>query len=64
MVQGLWCFLTALPVYLINCKDEDGKDTKVSSRDLFGWVIWLLGFGLQVTADRQKTAFRRIETNK
>jgi len=60
-IQAVWIFVTSFPVQLsltVESKEE------VGIRDYVGWGMWLLGFLLQVTADRQKTAFRAIPANK
>jgi len=80
MVQALWIFLTALPVYVVNCKQslqvENGAQQKeikseaangngrVSLRDRVGWTMWIAGFLMQVVADRQKSAFRARPDSK
>lgn len=93
LIQGLWVFLTALPVYFNNVQTESAamdkfvvgitdspnpkknddyimnSETQSSKMlleftDYFGWGIWLLGFVIQVTADRQKSAFRSRMMNK
>ncbi len=32
--------------------------------DAFGFALWALGFGIEVTADRQKSAWRELPTSK
>lgn len=67
MIQGLWCVLTALPVQIINSQEpeSDPKGSEVlGAKDFAGWALWIVGFLLQVTADRQKSAFREIPANK
>jgi len=65
LMQGLWCVLTALPVYLINTKSDAPAGAEHSTtQDFLGWGLWLSGFVLQVTADRQKSAFRSKPGNK
>jgi steroid 5-alpha reductase family enzyme len=42
-LQGVWVFVTAYPVYMINSKD--GSDLlPLDSRDLVGVGLWLFGF--------------------
>mmetsp|Transcript_24101 Transcript_24101/g.42578 ORF Transcript_24101/g.42578 Transcript_24101/m.42578 type:complete len:269 (-) Transcript_24101:74-880(-) len=60
LMQGLWCVATGLPVYLINTKSENPEGSEeITARDIAGWSLWLAGFVLQVTADRQKRIFRK-----
>ena len=79
-VQALWVFLTALPTYMILSVDDvtrsssdalgasKGKERQeesgASPRDRAGAALWLLGFALQVTADRQKSAFLADAANR
>lgn len=59
-LQGLWVFLTALPVYAIN--------TRVSAepltvRDAIGVGLWLFGFTFEVVSDQQKTVWHNTASN-
>merc|ERR1712216_21330 len=62
LFQAAWVFLTGLPIWIANSKEED--DTKkLGMRDYAGWALWLSGFWFQVLADRQKRAFRADPAN-
>jgi steroid 5-alpha reductase family enzyme len=60
-LQGMWvsicsmCAITAI-------SSSDG----IISNNLFyiGFVLFIIGFSIEIIADRQKTAFRSIEENK
>jgi steroid 5-alpha reductase family enzyme len=60
-IQGLWVLLTAAAAWAIVTGDN---------RKELGWVafvgiaIWLAGFGIEVVADRQKSAFRADPSNE
>lgn len=60
VVQGLWIVLTAgaaLAAITSGAKTDFG---------LLGWiglVLWLIGFGIEAAADRQKTAFKNDAAN-
>lgn len=57
MIQGVWCFLTALPVYLQ--LSRDGPDTKPTGIiDILSWTGWSAGFVIEVVADMQKSAWK------
>jgi len=57
LVQGLWCLLTPLPVYLVlTQRRQDSKPLECS--DFASWAGWLIGFALEVVADRQKTTWK------
>ncbi len=60
-LQGLWVFITALPVFVLNSIRDT---TPIGSLDYVGWGIWLCGFLFEVMADQQKTAFRGVKENK
>eukprot|EP01134_Creolimax_fragrantissima_P005712 CFRG5712T1 len=60
-IQGLWVFLTALPVYTLN---SSFADKPLGIIDVFGFSIWVLGFTLEVVADKQKSQFRKNPANK
>jgi len=59
--QGLWVWLTLLPTLILNTST---KEEKLTWKDYLGWSLWLVGFILEVTADRQKSQFRAEPANK
>jgi steroid 5-alpha reductase family enzyme len=54
-LQGLWVFLTLCAALAAISTLEPAQ---LGSTDVLGLLIWLLGFGIEVAADRQKSAFR------
>lgn len=54
-LQGLWVFLTLSVVLVINCQATVGPP--MGLWDYIGIALWSLGFGIEVIADRQKSAF-------
>ena len=60
-IQGLWVFLTLLSVLVMN---TTALDKPVVWVDVLGWAVWLVGFGIEVVADEQKTAFNKLRTGK
>ncbi|KAG7396950.1 hypothetical protein PHYBOEH_001517 [Phytophthora boehmeriae] len=61
-IQGLWVLLTALPV-LLTLK-HGVQDPKLRVLDIVGVTLWTVGYVLEVTADYQKTQFRRDKSKK
>ncbi|KAE8911335.1 hypothetical protein PF005_g12465 [Phytophthora fragariae] len=61
-IQGLWVLLTVLPV-LLTLK-HGVHDPQVSLLDLIGVFLWVVGYVMEVSADYQKTQFRRDKRNK
>ncbi|KAL4106256.1 hypothetical protein PRIC1_004308 [Phytophthora ramorum] len=61
-IQGLWVLLTVLPV-LLTIK-HGVHSLPVSSLDVAGVSLWVVGYVMEVTADYQKTQFRRDEANQ
>jgi len=61
-IQGLWVFLTALPVFCLNSTKEDADFP--SWCDYLGMVCFGLGFACEVIADNQKTAFAADPENE
>ena len=59
-IQGLWVFLTMIVVIVINSQADSAPELGIW--DGIGLSIWILGFGIEVIADRQKTVFN-TETN-
>ena len=60
-LQGLWVFLT------LSCAlaaMTTAISTPLGVAAAVGTMLWLLGFGIEVTADRQKRQFRREPSNR
>ncbi|XP_015929834.1 uncharacterized protein [Parasteatoda tepidariorum] len=60
-MQGVWVFITLLPSILLLSRPDF---VPLSHRDYFGFALWMLGFGIEVTADFQKSVFCNIPENK
>lgn len=60
-LQGLWVLLTAAAALAVITGEE---------REPFGWVaivgivVWVVGFSIEVVADRQKSAFKQDPANE
>ena len=54
-VQATWIFATALPAWIILAS---GRSSKIDLWVVLGSTLWVVGFTVQVIADRQKSAFR------
>lgn len=61
-IQGLWVFLTLLPVLLTTVHGV--PNARVEPLDVAGVAVWTVGYLLEVVADYQKTQFRRDARNK
>ena len=61
-LQGLWIFLTANVVIVIN--SQTGPSPPLGIWDVTGLLIWILGFGIEVLADMQKTRFNSNPKNE
>jgi steroid 5-alpha reductase family enzyme len=59
-LQGLWAFLT-LAAGLAAMTSADREDIGVFA--IVGAALWAVGFAIEVTADRQKSAFRADDAN-
>jgi len=61
-IQGLWVFLTALPVFCLNAIAQDSDFPQWT--DYVGILLAAVGFSFEVIADNQKTAFRMDPANQ
>jgi steroid 5-alpha reductase family enzyme len=61
--QATWITCAGLPVYLINSIPRAAQP-RLGLVDLIGLSVWLGGFALEVTADRQKSAWRQRKNEK
>ena len=60
-LQGLWVLLTlAAALAVITAEDREDIDVFLT----VGMSIWLIGFAIEVIADRQKSAFRANPANE
>ena len=60
-IQGLWVsFSVAAGLAAITSTVRVGVDAFA----VIGLIVWLIGFGIEVTADRQKSAFNTTPANK
>jgi steroid 5-alpha reductase family enzyme len=59
-LQGLWVLLTAGAALAAM---TSSVNVAIGPLAIFGLLVWLLGFGIEVVADRQKREFRRNPAN-
>ncbi len=59
-LQGVWTFLTPLPVWLVLQRAEGGW----GALDALGLLLWSSGLMLEIIADHQKTRFRADAANQ
>ena len=61
-LQAMWVFLTLSVVVAINCQALPAPSLGIW--DGIGLLLWGLGFGIEVVADAQKTAFNAKPENR
>ena len=61
MVQGLWVTLTAGAALAAM---TSGTKQDLGVVGIIGLAVWIIGFAIEVTADRQKSAFRADAANQ
>jgi steroid 5-alpha reductase family enzyme len=54
-IQGVWVFLTGLAAWIAIVARTG---TPLGWLDLVGFALWAFGWGVEIVADRQKSAFR------
>jgi steroid 5-alpha reductase family enzyme len=62
-IQGAWVTLTAISVFVVNSYGAT-DDKPINAVDILGYLIWVIGFGIEVTADNQKSKFAANPDNK
>lgn len=60
-LQGVWVFVTSLPVLSLN---QAIDPRPLSVVDYIGFALWGIGFTLEVVADEQKSVFKTEAANK
>ncbi|MEC7686653.1 MAG: DUF1295 domain-containing protein, partial [Candidatus Thermoplasmatota archaeon] len=61
-LQALWVFLTLNVVIVIN--SQSGPAPPLGIWDGIGFMVWIMGFGIEFVADSQKTAFNANPENE
>ena len=61
-LQALWVFVTLNVVIVLNCTYKPSSPLGIW--DAVGIGMWVVGFGIEVIADRQKTAFNAKPENQ
>ena len=62
-IQGAWCFITGLSVYAVNTRPAPVQPA-LGWLDAIGIIVWLVGFGIEVVADHQKSVWRALPTSR
>lgn len=60
--QGFWVFIT--PVVAFTAIGSQNISGKIEITTILGLIVWLIGFFIEVIADRQKRQFRKPLENK
>ena len=63
-IQGLWVLLTALPVFAANANVVARDVVPLGVLDIVGFTTWVIGFGIEVISDKQKSWFNADPKNK
>uniref|UniRef100_M1A491 Oxidoreductase, acting on the CH-CH group of donors n=1 Tax=Solanum tuberosum TaxID=4113 RepID=M1A491_SOLTU len=61
ILQAIWVWTVSLPVTVVNASD---KQPSVQTQDIIGWIMWIIGILVEITADQQKLAFKNSPENR
>ncbi|XP_031493021.1 uncharacterized protein LOC116259371 isoform X3 [Nymphaea colorata] len=59
--QAVWVWTVSLPVTIVNASD---MNPGVKVQDIIGWIMWVVGFSVEATADQQKLQFKNSPGNR
>ncbi|KAM6568138.1 hypothetical protein CsatB_016123 [Cannabis sativa] len=59
--QAVWVWTVSLPVTVVNASN---REPSFEAADIIGWIIWLIGFLIEATADQQKLQFKNAPENR
>ncbi|KAI4347252.1 hypothetical protein L6164_008079 [Bauhinia variegata] len=59
--QAVWVWTVSLPVAVVNATDQNPF---LQVEDIIGWILWSVGFSVEVIADQQKLNFKRLPENQ
>jgi len=64
-LQGVWVFITALPIFYLNTNkiSTNVSHANFNILNVFGLLLWLFGFLFETIADVQKLLWRMKEAN-
>lgn len=60
-LQAVWVWTVSLPVTVVN---SSNRNPSLQAEDIIGWIIWLVGFLVEATADQQKLTFKNSPENR
>lgn len=61
LIQAVWVWTVSLPVTVVNASNHNPS---LRAADVIGWIIWLVGFLIEATADQQKLTFKNSPENR
>lgn len=67
VLQALWVYFCCMPMFVVNSIDNSSiykADPNITPLDIVGWILWVFGWGIELIADSQKTAFKNDPANK
>ncbi|KGN64168.1 uncharacterized protein LOC101219154 isoform X2 [Cucumis sativus] len=59
--QAVWVWTVSLPVTVVNASNHNPS---LRAADVIGWIMWLIGFLIEATADQQKLRFKSSPENR
>ncbi|KAF4373577.1 hypothetical protein F8388_025271 [Cannabis sativa] len=59
--QAVWVWTVSLPVTVVNASN---REPSFEAADIIGWIIWLIGFLIEASADQQKLQFKNAPENR
>jgi len=67
-LQAAWAYFCCMPIFILNSIDNGdvvrAADGDVTPLDIVGWALWCFGWGIEILADRQKSAFKADPSNR
>jgi len=66
-LQATWAYFCCMPLFIVNQIDNGDVQRaadNVTPFDIIGWILWAFGWGIEILADRQKSAFKNNPENK
>ena len=67
-LQATWAYFCMMPLFIVNQLDNDDVHRQnidnCTPLDIVGWSLWVIGWGIEIISDRQKTVFKNNPANK
>lgn len=64
IISAQWVYFCMIPVFIVNQNISSSLNTNaVKVTDVIGWLLFIVGWAVEIMSDYQKTQFKKKESN-